>query len=288
VTRAGTLVENPYAWTRLANLVALEAPGGVGFSYCEAQKTGGHCAWDDKTTAAASANAIRDFFRKFPEVAANPFFITGESYAGVYCPTLAAELLGDVNLVGMAVGDPCTDNAAQKQSMDMLWYGHKHGFVPDDDFELLYHDCGSRAPRGAAPTLALAENATCLAAHRKFLLTTSKSFSQTWAEAFVNDVSLFGPAALVSFDQPGSLNYAQAQFLMRADVKEALHVASSPATAWPGPAAAWQYAWPASTLTSRCIPKTSDFARDFYRTSRSRVEMSTPVSKESSPEQTAI
>ena len=29
-------------------------------------------------------------------------------------------------VVGMAVGDPCTDNAAQRDSMDMLWYAHKN------------------------------------------------------------------------------------------------------------------------------------------------------------------
>ncbi|KAH8046159.1 serine carboxypeptidase [Aureococcus anophagefferens] len=66
-------------------------PGGVGFSYCEAQKTGGHCGWTDKTTAKANANAVRDFFVKFPELD-NDFFITGE-HAGVYCPTLARELV---------------------------------------------------------------------------------------------------------------------------------------------------------------------------------------------------
>lgn len=59
------------------------------------------------------------------------------SHAGVYCPTLAAEVLahnkdvvpgaaGHINLVGMAVGDPCTDNDAQRQSMDMLWYAHNY------------------------------------------------------------------------------------------------------------------------------------------------------------------
>jgi len=48
----------------------------------------------------------------------------GESYAGVYCPTLAAEIVASnkagaprMNLVGMAVGDPCTDNASQRESM---------------------------------------------------------------------------------------------------------------------------------------------------------------------------
>ena len=55
----------------------------------------------------------------------NDFFITGESYAGVYIPTLSKEILDnapELNLVGIAVGDPCTDNEAQRDSMDALWY----------------------------------------------------------------------------------------------------------------------------------------------------------------------
>ena len=67
----------------------------------------------------------------------NPFYVSGESYGGVYVPTLAKEVLDHttINLHGVYVGDPCTDNAAQKDSMDMLWYGHKYGFVPEADFE---------------------------------------------------------------------------------------------------------------------------------------------------------
>eukprot|EP01043_Picozoa_sp_COSAG02_P058248 COSAG02_NODE_7218_length_3113_cov_1.506967_3_plen_99_part_00 len=30
--------------------------------------------------------------------------------------------------------------------MDMLWYSHKHGFVPDADYELLSKHCGARYP----------------------------------------------------------------------------------------------------------------------------------------------
>jgi carboxypeptidase C (cathepsin A) len=40
----------------------------------------------------------------------NPLYITGESYAGVYVPTIVREILKDpqeVNLVGFAVGDGC-------------------------------------------------------------------------------------------------------------------------------------------------------------------------------------
>lgn len=30
--------------------------------------------------------------------------------------------------------------------MDMLWYSHKHGFVPDADYQLLSEHCGARYP----------------------------------------------------------------------------------------------------------------------------------------------
>ena len=38
-------------------------------------------------------NALVDFFKKFPEYQINEFFITGESYAGVYNPTLSVRIL---------------------------------------------------------------------------------------------------------------------------------------------------------------------------------------------------
>jgi cathepsin A (carboxypeptidase C) len=57
----------------------------VGYSYCRAGLTGGGCNNTDKSTAAAARAALQYFFaKKFPELKANKFFITGESYAGVY------------------------------------------------------------------------------------------------------------------------------------------------------------------------------------------------------------
>ncbi len=110
INATGGLMENPWGWTKYVNLMALEAPIGVGYSYCSRQKEEGKpCVNTDRYTASASRAALVDFFtRKFPELAKNPFYITGESYAGVYIPTLTKEILdnSNLNLKGIAVGDP--------------------------------------------------------------------------------------------------------------------------------------------------------------------------------------
>ena len=43
-------------------------------------------------------NALVDFFAKFPEYAKNDFYITGESYGGIYIPTLSIKILEAKNM----------------------------------------------------------------------------------------------------------------------------------------------------------------------------------------------
>ncbi|KAK6040997.1 serine carboxypeptidase [Cooperia oncophora] len=85
-----TLFENVYSWNKMANVLFLEAPIGVGFSYSD---NGTHRLNDDMT-ADNNAQAIKYFFEVvFPEYKHNDFFVTGESYAGVYGPTLSVRLV---------------------------------------------------------------------------------------------------------------------------------------------------------------------------------------------------
>jgi cathepsin A (carboxypeptidase C) len=309
VNRTGGLMRNPWSWTLEANVFALESPAGVGYSYCEAQLGGGACANTDNSTAAAALAGLVDFFQnKFPSLAANPFYVTGESYAGVYVPTLSRAILDHndaggflIPLAGLAAGDPCTDNDFQRDSMDMLWYGHKHGFVAEADFDLLWNECGVRHPsaksrgrwtrdsrwpsgwreeedaaREAAEGSAAAAakryrgstlpdpTPECVAARRRFLLATSDAFSQEWRHAWLNDLSLYGPSAVVRDDVPGTLDFDMSTWMARADVRAALHVEDAPADVWPGPSDDWSYESQWGACNDAAPPGTPSMV-DFYR-----------------------
>eukprot|EP00933_Yihiella_yeosuensis_P020108 TRINITY_DN16213_c0_g1_i2.p1 TRINITY_DN16213_c0_g1~~TRINITY_DN16213_c0_g1_i2.p1 ORF type:complete len:540 (-),score=142.44 TRINITY_DN16213_c0_g1_i2:181-1800(-) len=277
----GGLMRNPYAWTKQVNLLILESPGGVGYSYCAAMKAGtGNCNNTDKSTAKAARAAVQDFFKtKFPELRKNPFYIAGESYAGVYVPTLTAEILDnapEVNIHGIGVGDPCTDSDSQAESMDMLWYAHKHGFVTDADFDFLWNTCKHRQPsllgqgrwhrkegRWAKLSAEAPTDAKCQLAIRRFIATTSKAISQEWKGAYINELDLFTDAAAEDWNIPGTLNYYTAQWMMRPDVRKALHMEEAPAKAWPGPADGWQYT--SDYAACNAAPAGTPSMVDFYR-----------------------
>lgn len=42
--------------------------------------------------------ALKEFFRLFPEFQSNELFLTGESYGGIYIPTLAERVMEDDSL----------------------------------------------------------------------------------------------------------------------------------------------------------------------------------------------
>ncbi|XP_008569809.1 PREDICTED: lysosomal protective protein isoform X3 [Galeopterus variegatus] len=89
-----TLEYNPYSWNLIANMLYLESPAGVGFSYSDDKSY----ATNDTEVALSNYEALKDFFRLFPEYKNNKFFLTGESYAGIYIPTLAVLVMQDPSI----------------------------------------------------------------------------------------------------------------------------------------------------------------------------------------------
>ncbi|PPR85208.1 hypothetical protein GOBAR_AA35476 [Gossypium barbadense] len=81
------LVKNDYSWNREANMLYLETPIGVGFSY--STNTSSYEAVDDEITARDNLVFLQNWYNKFPNYRHRDLYITGESYAGHYIPQLA-------------------------------------------------------------------------------------------------------------------------------------------------------------------------------------------------------
>ncbi|KAF9626604.1 hypothetical protein IFM89_036465 [Coptis chinensis] len=91
VTDGKTLHRNPYAWNKVANVLFLESPGGVGFSYTNTTsdlKNSG-----DKMTADDNYVFLLNWLKRFPEYKDRDFYILGESYVGHYVPQLAHNIV---------------------------------------------------------------------------------------------------------------------------------------------------------------------------------------------------
>eukprot|EP00003_Mantamonas_plastica_P021896 TRINITY_DN361_c0_g2_i1.p1 TRINITY_DN361_c0_g2~~TRINITY_DN361_c0_g2_i1.p1 ORF type:complete len:302 (-),score=94.42 TRINITY_DN361_c0_g2_i1:741-1646(-) len=123
------LLMNDFSWNKIANVIYIEAPAGVGFSY---SKNTSDYTTNDKQTADDNWKAMVAFFNKFPQFRKNQFFITGESYGGHYLPDLAALIqqrnkAGDfnINLQGFFLGNPLMDlTSNQRQGQWPTWYSH--------------------------------------------------------------------------------------------------------------------------------------------------------------------
>ncbi|XP_045787389.1 serine carboxypeptidase-like 45 isoform X2 [Trifolium pratense] len=103
-TRKGGLVKNQYSWNRAANMLYLDSPASVGFSYSTNKSF--YDLLNDELTARDNLVFLRGWFTKFPQYKDNDFFITGEDYAGHFAPQLAHLILQGktkINLKGIAV-----------------------------------------------------------------------------------------------------------------------------------------------------------------------------------------
>ena len=102
----GLLSENAGRWNAHASVLFMESPPGVGFSYIDKSAAALPYAANDTTTAADSLGALQDFFASYPQFAASPLWLSGESYAGIYVPWLAQAVLasGDARLIGQLKG----------------------------------------------------------------------------------------------------------------------------------------------------------------------------------------
>ncbi|KAK8672676.1 hypothetical protein V6N13_111040 [Hibiscus sabdariffa] len=141
---------NQFAWNQEANLLFVESPVGVGFSYTNTSSD--LTKLEDAFVAEDAYNFMVKWLQRYPHFKTRDFFISGESYAGHYVPQLA-ELVRDrnndtsgypfINLKGFMVGNPLTDDTWDYTGiMDYAW---SHSVIPDDLYRKIKQVCDFKA-----------------------------------------------------------------------------------------------------------------------------------------------
>ncbi|KAM0834470.1 hypothetical protein ACQ4PT_063579 [Festuca glaucescens] len=149
-----TLSRNKHAWNNLANVIFLESPAGVGFSYASNDKNNNDNV-GDRRTAEDTFVFLLNWLERFPEYKGRDFYIAGESYGGHYVPQLATvikfmnELHGTtfMNLRGIFVSlcypilssNPYLDDYKnEKGELEFLW---SHGVISDEGWASILANC---------------------------------------------------------------------------------------------------------------------------------------------------
>ncbi|XP_043721747.1 serine carboxypeptidase-like 45 [Telopea speciosissima] len=130
------LIRNEYSWNREANMLYIESPAGVGFSY--STNASYYKMVDDEMTAKDNLMFLKRWFLKFPEYKNRDLFITGESYAGHYVPQLALLIVQLnkeeklFNLKGISLGNPLLEYNTDFNSVAIYFWSH--GLISDSTY----------------------------------------------------------------------------------------------------------------------------------------------------------
>ncbi|KAL6562151.1 hypothetical protein OROGR_003158 [Orobanche gracilis] len=134
---------NAFSWNTEANLLFVESPIGVGFSYTNT--SGDYDNLGDEFTAKDAYVFLQKWFLMFPSYRTRMFFIAGESYAGKYVPELAEVIIDNnkkssfINLKGILLGNPETDDVEDlKGYVDYAW---SHAIVSDETHKTIIESC---------------------------------------------------------------------------------------------------------------------------------------------------
>ncbi|RDX62957.1 Serine carboxypeptidase-like 42, partial [Mucuna pruriens] len=138
------LRRNSMSWNKASNLLFVESPAGVGWSY---SNTTSDYNSGDASTANDMYLFMLKWYEKFPSYRTRELFLTGESYAGHYIPQLTNVLLDHnarstgfkFNIKGVAIGNPLL--RLDKDTPATYEYFWSHGMISDEIGLAIMNDC---------------------------------------------------------------------------------------------------------------------------------------------------
>ncbi|PWA56515.1 serine carboxypeptidase-like 25 [Artemisia annua] len=136
---------NKFSWNNVANVLFLETPAGVGFSY--SNRSSDLLDTGDRRTSEDSLQFVIRWMERFPRYKNREVYIAGESYAGHYVPQLARQITrhnsnshsNSINLKGIMVGNAVTDNYYDNLGTVTYWWSH--AMISDKTYHQLINTC---------------------------------------------------------------------------------------------------------------------------------------------------
>ncbi|KAK1370452.1 Carboxypeptidase [Heracleum sosnowskyi] len=214
-----TLYKNAFAWNRAANVLFLESPAGVGFSY--SNTTSDYSNSGDKITAKDNYAFLLNWLERFPEYKNRDFYISGESYAGHYVPELAHTILyhnkntnnTHINLKGIIIGNAViNDETDNKGAFDYL---ESHALISDKSLTQIHRYCDFSP---TAPSNPECDNAMSVSNEELFYIDQYNIY----APVCTNDRLTARPRK-ISYEIYPCREYYVYAYLNRPEVQEALH-----------------------------------------------------------------
>lgn len=127
---------NPYSWNAHANLLYLDQPRYVGYSFGYGPKV--------KSSVEAADDFVtfyQGWLELFPEFKGRELIISGESYGGHYVPAWANAILdfnenqvddsSKINFAGAVIGNGCVNNTVQN-TQEYIEFLHEENLIPAD------------------------------------------------------------------------------------------------------------------------------------------------------------
>jgi vitellogenic carboxypeptidase-like protein len=122
-------------WNEHYGMLYVDNPVGTGFSYTKGSE--GYCN-GELCVARNLYWLLQDFFKMFPDLKQNDFFVSGESYAGKYIPAITHYILEankhggepQIPLKGMTIGDGLCDPITQVRAYPE--YAYYTGLVDEE------------------------------------------------------------------------------------------------------------------------------------------------------------
>mmetsp|Transcript_19140 Transcript_19140/g.53721 ORF Transcript_19140/g.53721 Transcript_19140/m.53721 type:complete len:506 (+) Transcript_19140:47-1564(+) len=241
----GTLSLADISWNKVANMVYMEQPCGVGFSFQGQDIPGDQYESSDAQAAMDNFNFIEGFLQTFPEYIGRPVWISGESYAGVYLPTLWDVILDHPTsnafnqFTGAFLGNPviaCEELNARDMVLNNLFW---HGMVSQHTYNRWIKAGCQAEPNTAECGLIFTKAFRSVGGVAQQLGTFE--FNGTQPALNIDDLyhdfitangTLQYTLSLLPPESGGQITTPMVDYLNRADVQTSIHAQKPPAGEW--------------------------------------------------------